>query len=847
MSTASLPDRVGFLRTLLGEPPDETAVLNAALLHPPGTGTDEGRWEARTFGSIGQLAAFLDEHADSCEVYASLAWFRPGGGSTKAVLRAKRCISEDVDAKAMPGGTPEERLRQARSLVGTIPAPFVLVETGNGFHVHLLLPEKLRLEVFDTPADGVAQVELLSRALRVYLEQQSHELFGTPVKLDHCHGAERVWRVPPGLNCKSLADGKVRTAVRAEWRAVNLLMPGKVEGLDSLADADLTFLTPFLDAAEEEAERKGGSTATFGAAKPGIPGSDESSVAAQIGRAIEFRKDWLPLHLRASWPMPAGDQSAHDFAVAAGLLEEGWSPETARGAVRHRRSLLSDPEDRAKGERLDYVERTVEAALATVRGDAVKQTILPFEPFPTQILPPTVRNFVEQGAAAMNAAPEAILVPLLCAFGAAIGNSRRISLKSTWSEPAVIWGVVVLPSGALKTPAQRLALAFLQRREGDAIRKHKEEVHRWQAEEIAFKAALAAWKQTDATERDPEPPRPPSLPTAKRSLVSDITVEALAVRLAENPRGVLMVRDELAGWFGSFNAYRGGLGGDLQQWLSMFNAVEILVDRKGEATARHVEFGFVGVCGGIQPGPLRRILGQAHFEDGLASRFLMTYPAMPLKRWTETVVPAPTMEAMECVFDSLLALTPEYTATGGLRPIAMPLTDAAKALWRTRYDAFAARQAAITDSFVGSAYSKLEAYTARFALLYSLVHAACRGVQPPSFVDAESLTAGIATADWFAREAERVYRLLRESEADQDLRGVLDWIGGRGGSTTARDLARGPRKYRELKVATQALDALVRSGALWKEPVPPPSTGGWAQLRYVLRDALGPTEPRASR
>jgi hypothetical protein len=161
----------------------------------------------------------------------------------------------------------------------------------------------------------------------------------------------------------------------------------------------------------------------------------------------------------------------------------------------------------------------------------VKQTILPFEPFPTQILPPTVRNFVEQAAAAMNAAPEAILVPLLCAFGAAVGNSRRISLKSTWSEPAVIWGVVVLPSGTLKTPAQRIALLFLQRREGDAIRKHKEAVHTWEGEEAAFKAALLAWKRTDAAERDPEPPRPPPRPTAKRNLVSDTTLEALAVRL----------------------------------------------------------------------------------------------------------------------------------------------------------------------------------------------------------------------------------------------------------------------------------------------------------------------------
>ncbi|MGC8625428.1 MAG: DUF3987 domain-containing protein [Phycisphaerae bacterium] len=44
---------------------------------------------------------------------------------------------------------------------------------------------------------------------------------------------------------------------------------------------------------------------------------------------------------------------------------------------------------------------------------------------------------------------------------------------------------------------------------------------------------------------------------------SDSTVEALASVLAENPRGVLLERDELQGWFASFDRYAKGSGGDL--------------------------------------------------------------------------------------------------------------------------------------------------------------------------------------------------------------------------------------------------------------------------------------------
>ena len=49
-------------------------------------------------------------------------------------------------------------------------------------------------------------------------------------------------------------------------------------------------------------------------------------------------------------------------------------------------------------------------------------------------------------------------------------------------------------------------------------------------------------------------------PKGERLIVSDVTVEALTDRLFTSPAGLLLCRDELAGWLHSFDQYKGGQG-----------------------------------------------------------------------------------------------------------------------------------------------------------------------------------------------------------------------------------------------------------------------------------------------
>jgi hypothetical protein len=205
---------------------------------------------------------------------------------------------------------------------------------------------------------------------------------------------------------------------------------------------------------------------------------------------------------------------------------------------------------------------------------------LAYRPFPVDALPEPIRGFVDAGARAIGCDPSYLALPLLAAMAAAIGNTRRLELKRGWSAPPILWGAIVGESGTSKTPAFRLVMQPVRERQRKALERHAEEMKKYEADLARWEKDMAAWKRDKNAASDP--PEKSDPPQPERFLVSDTTVEALAPILLANPRGLLLARDELAGWIGSFDRYagKGGAGADSANWLSLFNAESIIVDRK---------------------------------------------------------------------------------------------------------------------------------------------------------------------------------------------------------------------------------------------------------------------------
>jgi hypothetical protein len=454
-------------------------------------------------------------------------------------------------------------------------------------------------------------------------------------------------------------------------------------------------------------------------------------------------------------------------------------------------------------------------------------------PFPVGCLPSPVDGFVSDAARAIGCDPSYVALPLLAGLAAAIGNTRRIRLKHSWCEPAIVWGAIVGDSGTLKSPALEMALRPIRRRQQAAMQEHAKAIELYEVQRMQHDKELAEWKRSKT---GGQPPMKPEEPQADRCWCNDITIEALAVVLQQNPRGLLLKRDELAGWLGSFDRYAQGKGSDAAMWLEMFGGRSIMVERKGgQAKTFYVPRAAVSVTGGIQPETLHRALGVEYRENGLAARLLLACPSRQVKRWTEDDISHEIESRMEDLFDRLYSLQLVEDAKGDAGPLDLPLTPEAKDTWIAFYDEHAREQEELTGD-LAAAWSKLEGYAARLGLIVHLVRWAAqdRTLDDPNMVDERSIEGGVRLSRWFGQEADRVYAILRESEEDRDRRRLIEAIERKGGAVTVRDLLRSTRMFASAEAGEQALEELCQAGYGRWEDLPIGPTGGRPTRRFVL-------------
>lgn len=170
-----------------------------------------------------------------------------------------------------------------------------------------------------------------------------------------------------------------------------------------------------------------------------------------------------------------------------------------------------------------------------------------FVPFPVECFPEPIKSYVEAAAAALGCDLSFVAVPIIPALGAAVGNSRVVRLKHSWSEPCSFWSVTVGPSGTLKSPAWELAVRPLQQRQEIEFRRYREEMEHYERDLAMHDADYASWRK-DGRKKNVPPPCKPDEPHAVRFIASDTTVEALAVLLEQNSRGVHGRHGNGAGW-----------------------------------------------------------------------------------------------------------------------------------------------------------------------------------------------------------------------------------------------------------------------------------------------------------
>jgi hypothetical protein len=565
------------------------------------------------------------------------------------------------------------------------------------------------------------------------------------------------------------------------------------------------------------------------------------STTSAHGADSPQRTDWSPLAGKQVFLIPDHDEAGSKYANKVTKILGGLDPPTPV-------TLAEIPGLPESGDLVEYLEqhdavepetlrenlRGFAEAAAVGTPDHLSSEAEALDPFPVELFPEPVRRFVAEASRALGCEPGFMALPTLAVAAAAIGNAYRLELKPGWTEPAILWAVIVGESGTLKTPAFKLATAPIRELQTQLLHEHREAAQDYAEEVLYYERELSRWKRDKGIAKPPTKPQPP---TAERLLVSDTTIEALAPILQQNPRGVLLCRDELAGWIGSFDRYASGKGTDASNWLSIHGGETLIVDRKTSYPQMlHVPRAAVSLIGGIQPGILAKYFDQEHRESGLAARLLMAWPPRRPKRWTDRAI-SPELEAGYAdVIKSLYELPLELSERQEVIPAVMRLSPEAREVWIQFYNEHGQQQVEL-EGDLSAAWSKLEGYAARLTLVVHLLRWASGEelLGDLTQVDAASVQAGAALSRWFGAQARRVYAMLEETETQAAQRRLLDWISARGGRVTVREVQQGHRQFVTSDEARRALQRLTEKGMGRWETLASGSSGGRPSEAFVLR------------
>jgi hypothetical protein len=276
----------------------------------------------------------------------------------------------------------------------------------------------------------------------------------------------------------------------------------------------------------------------------------------------------------------------------------------------------------------------------------------PVPAFDLALLPEAFRAHVEDLAQRMHAPPDFAAVSYMSIAGALIGSQVGVRPKSMddWYEYPNLWAAIIAPPSAMKTPCISEPLDCLRQLEHEAMETYTAAMAEYEIDLAAYEAfqqarVKAAKDQAkratpdntanvQAALREAMRPTddPPEPPPRVRYQTNDATIEKLGELLVDNPRGLLVFRDELMGLMRGMD--RDGHEQDRAFYLEAFNGKgSFAVDRIGRGEIQVPRL-ILSVLGGIQPGPFVAYLGEAarggQMDDGMVQRFqLAIWPDVP--------------------------------------------------------------------------------------------------------------------------------------------------------------------------------------------------------------------------
>ena len=294
---------------------------------------------------------------------------------------------------------------------------------------------------------------------------------------------------------------------------------------------------------------------------------------------------------------------------------------------------------------------------------------------PPDLLPTPLREWNVDIAERLQVPLEMVAAPAIVSLGALIG--RRIGIRpkviDDWLIVPNLWGGIVARPGMLKSPTLTASLDPIRHLADAARVRHEQRMDELGARRDALRAKEAGIKDRirNAHKKGDTDDSPEALEQSlvevrreireqeklcaePRYVVNDSTVEKLGELFRTNPQGLLLERDELAGWLRSLD--REDRKSDRELFLEAWNGTNpYIYDRIGRGTIQ-IPALCLSIIGGIQPPKLQTYVAEGiaggWAADGLVQRFqILVWPEQ--QRGWKLVDKAPDNDAREQILERM--------------------------------------------------------------------------------------------------------------------------------------------------------------------------------------------------
>ncbi|WP_282776293.1 DUF3987 domain-containing protein [Phaeodactylibacter xiamenensis] len=363
--------------------------------------------------------------------------------------------------------------------------------------------------------------------------------------------------------------------------------------------------------------------------------------------------------------------------------------------------------------------------------------------FPLEAFPPPLHKIISEAQVSWGMHPDYLAPAILCAASAAIGRVVAFEIKRGTVQYGNLYFAAIGNPNSNKSAPFKFALSPVEQRDNDNYQNYRLE--------------SAAYND------ESEEPKP----TWKRSLVNDITVEALGVVHLDNPRGVTAFRDEISGFIESFNRYN--KGGDQEKFLEWWSYAPMKVDRLSREPV-YIPSPYISVVGTIQPGVLEKMTKGDGDKNGFVDRFLFTWPqGIKKPTWTDSEFPESLLNRYREGIENLLNLEmEEQEGRIQKKPLKLrPTLEAKKRLFEFYNDVNNKLCNTAENDQLAGIHGKFDTHTARLALLLQMLWFAFEGSRH-DVIELDTVERAILTAEYFREQSMKVYdRINRQTPVDR--------------------------------------------------------------------------------